>query len=217
MMRKLVLKMSMSLDGFVGGPNGEIEWLLRSSDDVTAAWILAVLWDADTHIMGSKTFYDMASYWPYAKESFALPMNKIPKVVFSKKRIDLKFKEENTTQALKDSIRLQDHSHSKNNSVLLHSLDSWENAIVANGDLVDEITRLKQQPGKPILAHGGASFNQSLIATGLVDEYKLLIHPVVLGKGLPLFSALGQSQDLILSSTTILSSGCIGVVYRPTI
>lgn len=205
----------MSLDGFVGGPNGETEWLLRNRNDVTAAWILAVLWDADTHIMGSRTFYDMASYWPYSKEPFALPMNKIPKVVFSKKRIDLKFKEENTTQALKDAIRRQDQGQPQNDPALLHSLDSWENATVANSDLVDEIIRLKQQPGKPILAHGGASFNQSLVATGMVDEYKLLIHPVVLGKGLPLFSALHQSQDLILLSATILSSGCIGAVYRP--
>jgi len=132
-------------------------------------------------------------------------------MVFSKKGFDLKNKDQHTTKALKDAT----HRHGQNNKKLIYSMESWENAIVASGDIAEEIIRLKEQSGKPILAHGGASFNRSLIATGLVDEYKLLIHPVILGKGLPLFSALPKPLDLILCSTKVLSSGCIASIYRP--
>ena len=63
-MRKLILKMSVSFDGFVGGPNGEIDWFIKT----TTSWILGTLWQAGVHIMGSRTFCDMAAYWPYADE-----------------------------------------------------------------------------------------------------------------------------------------------------
>ena len=61
-MRKLILKMSVSFDGFVGGPNGEIDWLIKNMDETTASWILNTLWQAGVHIMVSRTFYDMAAY-----------------------------------------------------------------------------------------------------------------------------------------------------------
>jgi len=63
-MRKLVLKMSASVDGFVAGPNGEIDWLLRTMDQSGLGWIENTLWRAGVHSMGSKTFHDMAAYWP---------------------------------------------------------------------------------------------------------------------------------------------------------
>src|SRR5882762_6043023 len=85
--RKLILKMSVSVDGFVGGPNGEIDWIFKSMDDKAAAWTLDKIWQAGVHIMGSRTFYDMAAYWPYSTEPFAAPMNEIPKMVFSKKAV----------------------------------------------------------------------------------------------------------------------------------
>jgi dihydrofolate reductase len=86
---------------------------------------------------------------------------------------------------------------------------------VARGDLVDEVLRLKQQPGNFILAHGGARFAQSLVASGLVDEYRLGIHPVVLGRGQPLFSALPSPVDLRLISTAPFASGAMAAVYQP--
>jgi dihydrofolate reductase len=69
-------------------------------------------------------------------------------------------------------------------------LQSWAEPTVARGDLAEEILRLKEQPGDFILAHGGVRFAQSLVASGLIDEYRLGIHPVVLGQGQPLFSGL---------------------------
>jgi len=88
-------------------------------------------------------------------------------------------------------------------------------ADLLSGDLVEEIARLKEQPGKDILAHGGATFAQSLAKAGLVDEYRLLTHPVVLGTGLPLFSAISKPIDLKLVSTTVFNTGTIAHVYRP--
>ena len=92
---------------------------------------------------------------------------------------------------------------------------SWTNAQVATGDLTEEINRLKQQPGKDILAHGGAGFAQSLIKAGVVDEYHLPIHPVALGKGLPIFAGLSKPINLNLISTTVFKTGIVANVYRP--
>ena len=83
-MRKLILKMSVSLDGFVGGPNGEIDWVFKSYDAGATDWEVEALWNAGIHIMGSRTFQDMAAYWPTSTEPFAPPMNEIPKAVFSR-------------------------------------------------------------------------------------------------------------------------------------
>lgn len=211
-MRKLILKMSLSFDGFVGGPNGEIDWLIKSLDKRNESWILDTLWEAGVHIMGSRTFADMMAYWPYSDEPLAAPMNEIPKIVFSVSGIAAGF--DKTTQALKDSTRLQAKESFKTNPAMPYHMDSWEHAMVAAGDLTEEIRRLKQEAGKPILAHGGASFVRSLVATGLIDEYRLVTHPVVLGKGLSIFSDLPGTLDLSLVSSTVLNSGCIGTVYR---
>src|SRR5215510_1131637 len=102
-MRKLVLKMSVSVDGFVAGSNGEIDWLLRTMDKSALEWIENTLWQAGVHIMGSKTFHDMAVYWPTSSDPLAAPMNEIPKIVFSKTGTIAK---RETTQALKDATRL---------------------------------------------------------------------------------------------------------------
>ena len=102
-MRKLILKMSISADGFVGGPNGEIDWIFRSVDESVSKWTVDTLWQAGLHIMGSRTFHDMASYWPTSDEPFAAPMNEIPKVVFTRKGFIEQTSDELTTNALKDA------------------------------------------------------------------------------------------------------------------
>lgn len=213
-MRKLILKMSVSADGFVGGPNGEIDWIFRSMGDDVAAWTLDTLWQAGVHIMGSHTFHDMASYWPSSTEPFAAPMNEIPKVVFTRKGFLEPTSEELTTKALKDARINAEGLFNASDAVSLHT-SSWAHATVANEDLYVEITKLKQQDGKFILAHGGAGFARSLIDTGLIDEYQLLIHPIVLGKGLALFSEVSAPFDLKLVSSTPFKAGTIANVYRP--
>jgi len=81
--------------------------------------------------------------------------------------------------------------------------------------MAEEVKKLKTQSGKPIIAHGGAGFARSLIATGLVDEYALLVHPVVLGKGLPIFSDISAPKPLKLVSVTAFAAGVLAQVYRP--
>ena len=86
-MRQLILKISVSIDGFVGNTNGDFSWLFDSTDDTVVKWIVDTISNADYHLMGSHTFHDMAAYWPNSKEAFAEPMNRIPKIVFSRKGI----------------------------------------------------------------------------------------------------------------------------------
>jgi dihydrofolate reductase len=183
-MSKLVLQMQMTVDGFVGGPKGEIDWVFKTLDDAVTTWIVERLWQASVHIMGSRTFNDMAAHWPSSTEPYAAPMNQIPKVVFSRKGAP--------------SIA-----------------EGWARSRVASGALADEITRLKRESGKEILAHGGAQFARSLAQSGLVDEYRLLVHPVALGSGLALFSGLAKPLDLNLVSTTPFGAGTVAQVYRP--
>ncbi len=166
-MRELILKMSMSLDGFVGSPDGEIKWVFDSDPQATA-WTVKTVWNASLHIMGSRTFRGPA----------------ILKTV-------------NTTAALKEDG------------------DSWKKAHVASGDLAEEVAKLKAQDGKPIVAHGGAGFARSLVARGLVDQYDLLVHPVALGKGLPIFSDLTLPKPLKLISSTAFPKGSVAQIYRP--
>jgi dihydrofolate reductase len=213
-MRKLVLKMSVSLDGYVGGPTGEIDWLFKSMDEGSTAWIADTLRHAGVHIMGSRTYHDMAAYWPTSNEPLAAPMNEIPKVVFSRKG-SLCQGIELTTTAFRDAIRARGAERPSGSPNPSPNAVSWVDATVASGDLVEEITRLKQQAGSDIVAHGGARFAQSLVRLGLIDEYRLLVHPVALGVGLPLFSGLDRPIDLKLISTSLFSRGVVAHVYHP--
>ena len=211
-MRKLVLKMSMSLDGFVGGPNGEVDWMFRTLDAAASAWILHGLRTAGAHLMGSRTFQDMLAYWPTSSDPMAAPMNEITKVVFSKNSGANRRNDRLTTAALKDAPREPAGLAASPSS---EAAQSWARATVATGDLSDEISRLKAQPGNYLLAHGGASFAQSLVQSKLIDEFWLLVHPVVLGRGLPLFSRLSAPFDLRLVSTTVFGAGSVAHSYRP--
>lgn len=184
-MRKLVLKMSVTVDGFVCGANGELDWFHRYSDEDGRSWIEKCLWDAGVHIMGRNTFDSMAGYWPTSSDSLAAPMNEIPKVVF-------------TRQAELDTTKY---------------LNSWSDALVAT-DLVADLAKLKQQAGKFILAHGGASFAQDLVHHDLIDEYRLVIYPVILGKGKSLFSKAQKEFDLRLINSIPYPSGIIINTYQ---
>jgi dihydrofolate reductase len=180
-MPKLILQMSMSLDGFVAEPNGELNWGAGGISDDLKAWILESVWGAGAHVMGRGAYEEMAAYWPTSSEAFAAPMNELPKIVFSK------------------------------------SLDkaTWNNSRVVSGDVAEEIARLKQQPGKDLLAHGGARFAQSIVRLGLVDEYQLKVYPVALGRGLALFKDLRAPLGLRLQSARAFDSGVVVHSYAP--
>jgi len=203
--------MSISADGFVAGPNGEIDWLFKTADASSTQWVLHNISNAGLHIMGSRTFHDMLAYWPTSSHPLSAPMNEVPKAVFSKKG-NLETTTGLTTRALKDA-RQQDAKEGISAKEKAN-LDTWTDAAVYT-DLVNDIKKLKEQSGNYILAHGGASFAQALVATGLIDEFRLVIHPVILGKGLPLFSAVPAPFYLKLQSSTALPTGIIANIYTP--
>jgi dihydrofolate reductase len=157
-MRRVVLQMGVTLDGYVTGPGGEGDWGLPPEHPDVRAWKVASLRQAGTHIMGRVTYEQMAEHWPTATGDYAAFMNDLPKVVFSKKL----------------------------------PTAEWAGSRIARGDLAEEIAALKSEPGGEIMAHGGAAFVQALSRFGLIDEYRLVILPVALGNGLPLFKDLAR-------------------------
>jgi dihydrofolate reductase len=197
-MRQLILKVSMTMDGFMAGPNGELDWLFATMSAEGKQWIAESLANAGVHIMGSRTYADMAAYWPKSTDILAPVMNDIPKVVFSRSHVM------KTTKALEDARRLEPVSESG---------ASWGAPRVASGDLAEEITRLKSETGKAIIAHGGVRFLRSLVAAGLVDEYQLVVHPIMLGHGQSLFDKRIAFTPV---STTAFPAGTVAHVLRPS-
>jgi dihydrofolate reductase len=176
-MASLVLKMSISLDGYVAAPDGSTDWIVAGRSDDGASWTAEIVSNAGAHLMGATTYAEWADYWPGASGPFAKAMNEIPKVVFS-------------------------------NS--LASAD-WSETTIATGDLTEAVTRLKQERGDGyLLAQGGVRFARSLIDTGLIDEYRLVVHPVVLGAGERLFIAPHTVEP---RQTIAFSRGAVAHVF----
>jgi len=176
-MAELVLKMAVSLDGYVAPADGSGDWAAAGGSDDARDWTVETVSSAGTHLIGAATYAGWAGYWPSAAGPFAKPMNEIPKVVFS-------------------------------NS--LTSAD-WDQTTIVAGDLAEAITRLKRErSGGYLLAHGGVRFARSLVETGLIDEYRLMIHPVVLGAGERLFRAPLAIEPV---STTVFSGGGVAHVF----
>ena len=212
-MRELHMKMSMSVDGFVGGPKGEIDWIFSTGDDQSRRWVLGVVGNASLHIMGSKTYRDMRSWWPYSKEPFAEPMNAVPKAIFTQHGA-ASLRQGATTQAVTDAAAALKRQGGARVEADPEILKGWTDPYIAEGPMAEEVAKLKRGEGKPILAHGGAGFMRSLIATGEIDQFNLVVHPVVLGKGLPIFSGLAKVQPLKLVSSTAFPGGVTAQVYR---
>ncbi|WP_089765801.1 dihydrofolate reductase family protein [Chitinophaga terrae (ex Kim and Jung 2007)] len=191
-MRKLKIKMSMSVDGFVAGPNGENDWIFKTGDEESKAWAVEQSWDAGLTIMGRKSFEMMAPYWVVSTDAFAAPMNEIPKAVFTRKGF------KGFDAGAEPSA----------------AAASWADARIFDGDLAEAIRELKEEEGKPIVAIGGAGFVKSLVATGLVDEFHLVVHPVLLGAGQSIFSGLATPLYLKLVDVKIFPGGTIVHIYR---
>jgi dihydrofolate reductase len=91
---------------------------------------------------------------------------------------------------------------------------SWKASSLASGSPVEEIARLKQQPGQDILAFGGVTLSSTLVQLGLIDEYRLMVNPILLGRGKPLFREPADSQKLELQQSKTFASGVVGLHYR---
>jgi dihydrofolate reductase len=91
----------------------------------------------------------------------------------------------------------------------------WPNTSVATGDIVAEVNKLKQQPGKDLIVYGGSSFVSALIKEGLIDEYHLFVNPVALGKGDGIFGRLDSFRQLKLTDSQVYNSGIVRLQYEP--
>lgn len=187
-MRKLKLQMQITLDGYVAGPNGELDWMAFGWDEKTANRVNELTDSSDTILLGRKMTDEFINYWtkvldnPESEEySFAKKMIDIPKVVFSK--------------TVKES--------------------RWINTTVANGDLVEEIENLKNSDGKDILVYGGATFVGSLIKNNLIDEYHFFVNPVAVGKGMSIFGDAYEKLKLKLIKSESFASGEVELWYEP--
>jgi dihydrofolate reductase len=176
-MAVLVLKMSVSLDGYVAPADGNRDWSMAGRSEDGAAWTAETLSGASMHLIGAATYASWTTFWPNASGPIADAMNQIPKVVFS------------------NSLTTAD----------------WPETTIASGDLTEAVTRLKQvRSDGYLLAQGGVRFARSLVETGLIDEYRLVVHPVVLGAGERLFSTPLTIEPI---STTAFSRGAVAHVF----
>jgi dihydrofolate reductase len=190
-MRKLFIYMTMSMDGFIAGPNNELDWMINRSDLELNQDIEGLITAADTGIMGYPTASGMIPFWanvendPNASQSdraLADVINRMHNVILSNVQVKLDF----------------------NNSELL--------LVKTDQELVEAINRLKQQSGKQIGVTGGVRTVQKFSRLGLVDEYLLLVHPVALGTGKALFTS---KTDLELVSSKMYASGVLRLRYQP--
>src|SRR5258707_9851980 len=190
-MRKVFLYMTMTVDGFVAGPNNELDWMSRLPDQELTDDIVAFLGRFDTGFIGYPTASGMMAYWanvaqnPSASKeerAIAQVVNKMHPYIISNK--DEKLEAENAELLL----------------------------VRDDKDLVEAVTRLKRQPGRDLGVPGGVRTGQTFSRLGLGDEYALTVHPIAIGNGKRLFTT---RVDLELLSAKTYPTGVMRVSYRP--
>jgi dihydrofolate reductase len=179
-MRKIVAGLFMSLDGVVESPE---RWQLPYYNDEMGQAIGAQMAEADTMLLGRRTYQEFAAYWPNQPSDapFAGYMNSTPKLVVS------------TTL---DTVE-------------------WQNSTLLNGDVDQQLDTLKRQPGKHLNITGSPTLVRSLLRKGLLDELRLMVCPVVVGRGRRLFEDGVREQPMALENATIFDTGVLALAYRP--
>ena len=187
-MRRVIVWNLVSLDGFMAGPNGEIDWFTDIAEKEFNAYAVdnIKLGAVDTLLFGRVTYQLMESYWPTATPKQEDPriieaMNSYPKVVFSKtlKRVD------------------------------------WKNSLLVKGDAADEVAKLKQQPGQDMMIFGSGGLVTALAPKGLIDDYRIFVVPIVLGSGKPLFENIRERLHLKLLEAKTFGTGLVALRYQP--
>ena len=182
--RKLIYSMGVSLDGYIAGPDGEIDW--SAPDEELHRFYNQQTREVGAHLLGRRLYEEMV-YWEAAEENptatapeleFAAIWKQLPKIVFS-----------STLELVQG------------------------NATLLRDGVAEEVARLKEEPGKDI-AVGGAGLAASLIKLDLIDEYRLFVSPVLLGAGTPYFPALEEPIDLELVETQTFGSRVVYLRYR---
>jgi len=186
-MRKLIFFMHTSLDGFISGLKGEMNWI--NVDESIFDFVGTMTEKADTAIYGRVTYDMMQSYWPTAGDNPNASKHDIEHSAWYKKVFKVVL------------------SRTMNREIV-------DNTTVISDHLADNINAFKKQEGKNIIIFGSPSASQSLLSEGLIDEFWLFINPVILGKGIPLFKGIFQTTKLTLIESKTFSCGVIAVHYE---
>lgn len=185
-MRKLVLFMHVSLDGFAADVNSGLEWIFY--DGELQQYAEGIVATVGSPVYGRITYELMAGYWPAVlnnpdasehSKAHAQWVDKATKIVFSK--------------TMKEA--------------------AWNNTIVINDNMAEEINKLKQQPGKDLVIFGSPGLAHSFMELDLIDEYQLTLNPVLLGSGIPAYQHIKNKTNLKLVKATPLKSGVVGLHY----
>ncbi len=185
-MRKVIISEHITLDGFAGGPNGEMDWI--RFDDEMFDFVATFTDEADTALYGRVTYQMMDSYWPAAADKpnatkhdmeHSRWYNQVEKVVLSRTMHD---KKKDKTTFVGDNIR-------------------------------QEIIALKEKPGKNILIFGSPAAVHSLLEYNLIDEYWLFVNPIILGQGIPLFANVKDRVKLKWLETKEFPCGVTALHY----
>ncbi|HZE84903.1 MAG TPA: dihydrofolate reductase family protein [Puia sp.] len=185
-MRKLILAMQVSLDGFVEGPGGDMSWFVHDDPEHWAD-LFGMLQSVDLFLLGRGMWTDYRNYWKQALIS---------------------------STASPDEVAYAKLAEKTKHIVFSHTLadPGWENTSISNGPVAEEVRKIKQAPGKDIQVVGGARLAATILEAGLVDEYRLSIHPAILGEGKSFFRDQHTKQSLQFVSAKTLPSG--GVIAR---
>lgn len=186
-MRKLKLQVQISVDGYVAGPNGEMDWMTWNWDEKIKQYVTDLTESIDTILLGRKMADGFITHWTNALNNpedpgqpFAAKMVNAHKVVFTK--------------------------------TLTHS--EWDNTGLAKGDIIEEVNKLKNGEGRDLIVYGGAGFVSSLIKEGLIDELHLFVNPCAIGNGLPIFNSLENNQALSLVKASSFECGIVAMHYK---
>jgi dihydrofolate reductase len=188
-MRKIIAALQVSLDGFIEGPNEEVDWVNSWEDPFD------IVGKVDTFILGARMYPGYEQYW---------------QAVVDNPRGMLSFTGRPATEG---EIEYAEFAARTPHIVLSSRLQtvSWKNTKIVRG--LEDIRRLKEAPGKDMHAVGGATLVSSLMNAGLVDEIRLVVQPIVLGGGKPLFKDVKERHPLTLVAARPLQEGAVSLCY----
>lgn len=185
-MRKVVLLEHVTLDGFVAGPNGEMDWIYI--DDEMFDYVGRLTDDADTALYGRVTYEMMDSYWPTAADQPGATKHDIEHSNWYNKSIKIVF-----SRTLKEI--------------------PGNNTRIISENIKEEMQKLKNQPGKNLLMIGSPGIAHTFMQLDLIDEYWLHVNPVLLGNGIPLFANIDTRTNLTLADVKNYNGGVVGLNY----
>jgi dihydrofolate reductase len=186
-MRKIVLTEWVSLDGYTSGPDNDMSYVGQYFNDEMGVYEDAIVSSADTLLLGRVTYESFAGSWPHVPDN------------------------PNSSEGEKTYARKLNAMRKVVLSRTLGSAD-WNNSELWREIDVDAVQKLKEEDGKDILIYGSATIVQQLTSLGLIDEYQVLVHPVVLGGGKSLFE--NAKAGLKLVSAKPFSSGVVLLTYE---